>query len=155
MVTTADGPVADGITVSAFATLSVRPLLVVVAVGKEGLFLRRLLASRVFAVNLLSREQEHVARYFSDRHRPRTLPDFPGIATYAGATGVPILDGCLGYFDCAVKETHSYGDHELIVGDVRSVSDSAGTPLLYYDGEYHSLCEQVSICHKARPPTRP
>ncbi|MGH3679902.1 MAG: flavin reductase family protein [Natronosporangium sp.] len=139
VVTTAGNGVVDGVTVSAFTTLSIRPLLVLVALGSHGLFLRRLLASRAFAVNILASHQEDIARYFSDVGRSRTLPAFPNIEMYAGSTGVPILDGCLGYFDCAVADARRYGDHHLVVGDVRDVASSTGAPLLHYDGHYHWL----------------
>lgn len=139
VVTTTDDGIVDGITVSAFTTLSMRPMLVLVSLGNRGLFLRRVLGAGVFAVNILGGHQRHVARYFADGSRPRTLTRFPGIGSDVAVTGAPILTGCLGWVDCVVSDGHDHGDHRLVIGEVRSAASTLGPPLLRHDGEYHTL----------------
>jgi len=59
--------------------------------------------------------------------------------TRAAATGAPIVDNCLAFFDCTISSAVDSGDHTLFIGDVCAVEAANGAPLIYFDGAYRRL----------------
>ncbi|HEX8967134.1 MAG TPA: flavin reductase family protein, partial [Chloroflexota bacterium] len=139
VVTTSVDETLHGGTVSAFFTLSLDPLQVLISLNRSGRLAGLILQSGCFAVNVLAVEQEPLARLFASPERPVAQRAFPGIATDPAATGAPVIRGCLAYFDCRVAQTIDSGDHTLFVGLVQAVGDSDGLPLIYFDGAYRLL----------------
>ena len=106
--------------------------------GTEGA--RTIAANGVFAVNILSADQEPLSRYFASRDRPRGHEAFAAIAHRRAATGSPILDGVAGYLDCRLVLSHQAGDHEIFIGEVLGIGmDPAAEPLLFHGGRYRYL----------------
>jgi flavin reductase (DIM6/NTAB) family NADH-FMN oxidoreductase RutF len=96
-------------------------------------------AAGAFAVNVLHRDQQHVSRYFATRGRGFSPCSFPDIASHAEASGAPVLDGSLAWFDCRTEAFLPAGDHETLVGRVVAAGSREGDPLLYFSGGYHRL----------------
>lgn len=129
-----------GMTANAFASVSLDPPLVLVCVvdGTEGA--RSIEANEVFAVNVLSADQEDLARYFASKERPRGWATFAGLPYTRGATGSPILDGTAAFFDCRLAARFPAGDHIIFVGHVVALGlDPARRPLLFHHGRYRSF----------------
>jgi flavin reductase (DIM6/NTAB) family NADH-FMN oxidoreductase RutF len=139
VVTTRFGEVLHGGTVSAFFSLSLDPLQVLVSLSSSGRLAELVRQSGCFAVNVLSAEQEELSRLFASAQRPTSVGDLPGVATDPGVTGAPIIRKCLAYFDCAVSTAIDSGDHTLLIGLVQAVGAREGQPLLYFDGAYRTL----------------
>ena len=142
VVTTRGAEHAYGMTANAFSSLSLDPPMVLVCVrtGAEGS--EHIDRNRVFAVNILAAEQEPLSRYFSSKDRPRGRDAFREVAHTIGATGSPILDGVVGYLDCALSASHTAGDHEIFVGEVLALgSNTDVAPLLFHGGKYRFLHE--------------
>jgi flavin reductase (DIM6/NTAB) family NADH-FMN oxidoreductase RutF len=60
-----------------------------------------------------------------------------GIAWVEGReTGCPIVEGVLAWMECDVVAVHAAGDHDIIVGRIRSVHADNGTPLVYWRSNY-------------------
>jgi flavin reductase (DIM6/NTAB) family NADH-FMN oxidoreductase RutF len=136
----ADGP--HGVTINAFASLSLRPPLVLVCIEQGRYSIEVLEAARVFAVNILAEGQEHLSRFFSTDSRPEGPHAFDGIPYRPGRTGAPLLDGCLGVLECRVAARHPGGDHTIFVGEVEAIELVPGRrPLVYYDRAYHGLTD--------------
>jgi flavin reductase (DIM6/NTAB) family NADH-FMN oxidoreductase RutF len=94
----------------------------------------------VFAVNILSAEQEPLSRYFASRDRPRGRDAFRAVAHREEVTGCPILEGAAGYLDCAVHAEHEAGDHLIFIGEVLALGTNPDTqPLLFHGGQYRFL----------------
>jgi flavin reductase (DIM6/NTAB) family NADH-FMN oxidoreductase RutF len=102
-------------------------------VGKRGLF----------AINILSSQNEDVARGFvgvsgEDRFRfgdwrSRQIPD-------AGENGLPYLMDAQAVIFCKVRDNHFAGTHSLFIGEVFDVFGSDElSPLLYCGGCYGSF----------------
>jgi flavin reductase (DIM6/NTAB) family NADH-FMN oxidoreductase RutF len=86
-----------------------------------------------FAVNILSDSQEEVSLQCSSSMVDR----LNGIPWVGGEeTGAPILDGVLAWMECDVVAVHTSGDHDIIVGRIRSVHTQDGTPLVYWRSNY-------------------
>jgi flavin reductase ActVB len=139
VVTTRSDELQHGGTVSAFFSLSLEPLQVLISLNSTGRLAELVEQSGVFAVNVLSAEQESISRLFAAPQRPTSLGALKGVETEVASTGAPIIRGCLAYFDCAVADVILAGDHTLFIGQVQAVSAAAGQPLLYFDGAYRTL----------------
>jgi flavin reductase (DIM6/NTAB) family NADH-FMN oxidoreductase RutF len=125
----------QGMTVSAFCSLSLDPPLILFCVDREASMYKSLGETTGFIVNILSESQEPLARRFSGPDPNR----FDGIGYERGLTGAAILDDVLGYLECRRIEFHSGGDHRIYVGEVEVARSREGRPLLYYRGGYAQL----------------
>ena len=135
IVTAADDQGRDhGLTVSAFASLSLVPPLILACIDRTASIHPAMVVARFFAVNILSADQEPLARRFSTVDGDR----FDGIGYSRGRTGVAVLDDVLGYVECRMVKTVDGGDHTIFVAEVEAchVNSKAPPPLLYYRGGY-------------------
>jgi flavin reductase (DIM6/NTAB) family NADH-FMN oxidoreductase RutF len=138
MTTTAAGRM-HGMTVSAFASQSLDPLLILVSVERSTVMHRLVAQSRAFALNFLDEHGESTARYFADNAR-LDGPEFGEGGYHLGATGAPLLKEATGYMEATVHSTHEAGDHTIIVGQVVALEIlSEAAPLIYYRSGYRSL----------------
>jgi flavin reductase (DIM6/NTAB) family NADH-FMN oxidoreductase RutF len=137
IVTSAAGERIHGMTVSAFASVSLDPPLVLVCADKTSDTLGVIEDGGVFAANILSSAQRALSNRFATKKDEHLR--FEGLAWRRGATGAPILPGVLAALDCRVVAAHDAGDHVIYVGRVESVDLAAGEPLLYYGGGYRGL----------------
>jgi flavin reductase (DIM6/NTAB) family NADH-FMN oxidoreductase RutF len=149
VVTTATG---HAMTVSAFASVSLDPPLVLFCAEKIARFHDAVLGGESWAVSILAEDDEKTARWLATRGRPLD-GQLDGLARHPGpATGAPVLDGALAVLECQTDAVHDGGDHSIIVGRVVAVGaprGPAGTadpgggpsprPLLHYSGGYRRL----------------
>lgn len=125
-----------GMTVSAFASLSLQPPLVLVCIGDDATIAGAVAEARQFAVNVLSEDQEALARRFAEQDIDR----FADVRVSRGATGLALLDGAAARLECAIVARHRGGDHTIVVGEVLAASaQDDGRPLVYQRGEYRRL----------------
>jgi flavin reductase (DIM6/NTAB) family NADH-FMN oxidoreductase RutF len=122
-------------TVSAFASVSLDPPLVLICIEKSASAYAALTTARGFVVNILSASQEQIARRFAIIDIDR----FEGVGYTRSQNGFAILDDVLGVIECNVCAKHDSGDHTIIVGEVEATRAESGTPLLYYRGGYAQL----------------
>jgi flavin reductase (DIM6/NTAB) family NADH-FMN oxidoreductase RutF len=136
VVTSRQGEVCHGMTVSSFTSVSLSPPLVLVSL-QSGTRTHELVSrSGVFGITLLSQGQEEISDRFAGRIA-ETEDRFLGLKTFTLATGVPFLDGGLANFDCEVLAANSVGDHAVFLGNVLSVRiNQVSSPLIYYDRGY-------------------
>ena len=137
---TRDG--AWGMTANSITSVSLEPTLVLVSVDKATRTYQHIQASGVWAVNILAATQEAISRTFAlkDIEEERTMIGTP---YHLGATGAPIIEGCLSYLDCRTWATYDGGDHTLFLGEVQdaAVVDPDSPPLLFFKGRYARLAE--------------
>lgn len=131
-----------GLTVSAFTAVSLEPPLVLVALATEATSCEMIAESGILAVNILSEEQEFLSERFAAR-APLVNDSFDGVPHHFEATGAPILEGCVAWYDCRVAATYVGGDHTLFVGRVEAIGlgDESRRPLLYFANRYAHLQE--------------
>lgn len=138
VVTTSTEEGLHGLTVSSFATVSLRPPLVLVCI-EQGTQSEALIAKAgAFGVSVLAEPQEFLSERFAG-HAPLVDANFSGVPYHIRATGAPLLDGAIAWFDCRVHATYNGGDHAIFVGRVVAAEEGEGAPLLYYGREYHTL----------------
>lgn len=142
VVTTSCAGTVHGMTATAFASLSLEPLLVLVCVNRRARFHRLVLESKTFAITLLAEQQHELASWFASSKRPVGGDEFGRTAWRpAPVSNAPILEGGLGYLDCELSDLHSGGDHSILVGQVRDLGLLGGrtAPLLWYQGTFGRL----------------
>ena len=130
----------DGVTATAFLTVSINPPIILVSVARKTRAASMLAGPVGFVVNLLSQSQETLSRRFARPQAERALTPWPKIAGRRDARGIPVLDGTLGAFSADSREVVDAGDHLLILGNVRQIwLGSAEEPLLYQGQAYARL----------------
>ncbi len=139
IVTSRLGQELHGMTANALTSVSLEPPLVLVCVDKSADSHDIIERSGIFAVNILSREQEQLSVAFAikEGEAAHRLGDVPH---HTRATGAPVIDGSLAYLDCRVVERYSGGDHTIFLGEVvdaGSLDDER--PLIVYQGRYLGL----------------
>lgn len=136
VVTTRDKRNRDqGMTVSAFCSVSLDPPLVLMCIEHTSSLYNSLAVSSPFIVNILSDGQETIARRFAERGTNR----FSGIGFARGQNGMAVLDEVLGIIEGEVVARYESGDHDIVVGSVEVATANEGKPLLYYRGGYAQL----------------
>jgi flavin reductase (DIM6/NTAB) family NADH-FMN oxidoreductase RutF len=136
VVTTRNGDGSDeGMTVSAFCSVSLEPPLVLICIEKNASAHKALTTASGFVINILAATQEQIARRFSIVDIDR----FEGVGYSRTQNGFAVLDDVLGVIECARSAMHDAGDHTIIVGEVEAARAQNGTPLLYYRGGYAQL----------------
>ena len=134
ITTNVDGRL-HGMTASAFASLSLEPMLVLVCVDKAAVSHDLIARSGSFAVNILKRQQEDVSTNFARKDPDRKL-EIKDLPHRLGVTGSPILEEALAYLDCRIYQAYAGGDHTIFVGEVQEGGVQDGAPLLFFRGRY-------------------
>lgn len=136
MVTTKSADGSDqGMTVSAFCSVSLEPPLVLISIEKTASAHQALTTAKGFVVNVLAAKQEQLARRFAIVDIDR----FEGVGFTRSGRGYAIIDDVLAVIECDRVSTVDGGDHTIILGEVQATRAESGTPLLYYRGGYAQL----------------
>ncbi|HEY5361571.1 MAG TPA: flavin reductase family protein [Streptosporangiaceae bacterium] len=141
--TTLDG-LDHAMTVSAFTSVSLDPLLVLFCAEKIARFHDTVITAGFWSVSVLGEDAEKTARWLATRGRPLE-GQLDGISHHAGpVTGAPVLDDALSSLECRTTAVYDGGDHSIIVGQVVGVSDSGGDqdPLIHHASRYRTLAPE-------------
>lgn len=125
VTTTVDG-MPHGATVSSFASLSLQPPLITIALDRRSSLLTQLRARGRFGVNLLGHGQADLATRFARRDVDR----FTDTDWYFDHD-LPRLHGSAGWLVCDVHTVVDGGDHDLILGHVEAAAHAEHPPLIY------------------------
>ncbi len=141
VVTMHDGDQAHGMTVNAFTSVSLDPLLLLICIDKTASVYEALERAGAFAVNILADDQRELAEFFAHHGREDEGDAMGGFTYRDGKTGSPILDGTLGWADCRFWRQADAGDHTVVMGEVvdMDLSQPDGLPLLFYASGYRYL----------------
>ncbi len=137
IVTSRAGERPHGMTVSAFASVSLEPPLVLVCADKTSDTHGVIAKAGFFAANILAADQERLSRRFA--RKGNEARRFHGVAWTPAASGAPMLSGSLVSLDCRVVGAHDAGDHVIYVARVEAAQLGEREPLLYFDGGYRAL----------------
>jgi flavin reductase (DIM6/NTAB) family NADH-FMN oxidoreductase RutF len=131
-----------GLTVSAFASLSLNPALVLVCIDKSGSSHNKMLETDCFAVNILSDKQKDLAWRFADSRLSSTerftdtelLPDL----------SLPVFKNNLSYLICRISDRFDGGDHSIFIGEVQQADiDAENNPLIYYRSAFPKIVSEA------------
>ncbi len=124
-----------GMTVASFASLSLRPPLVVVCIEKSVKTHDAIASAKKFAVNILAAHQGELSTRFASRSEDK----FTGVEWANGTLGLPLIVNALTTIECALHDQLPGGDHSIFVGEVVATAVRQGKPLLYFRGGYHPM----------------
>lgn len=139
-----------GMTATAFSSVSVEPLLILVCVNRSSRTYEQIARQGRFGVNILgsvAREiSDHCARPGADKGlRPDWLAE-------AESWRSPALSGALAFLDCEVDQEVHAGTHAVLIGAVQGIGLSTiaahHEPLLHFRGAYRQLQRKF---HHPRP----
>lgn len=143
-IKTPDNEPIHGLTVSAFASISPEPPLVMIAIDHRAsghTLLEK--AGAVFAVNILAQDQIELSNRFAwlkDEDR------FQAGDWETAVTGAPILKDSLAWLDCTVYARYWVGTHSIYIGEVQASSTPRPDelPLIYWNRGYRHLATASS-----------
>lgn len=127
-------------TANSFQSVSLDPLLVLVCVERDSRFHEAISASGRWAVSILPRSAEPVARWLATKGRP-LQGQLDSVAHRRGSSsGAALIEGALTTIECRTHSQLPGGDHDIMVGEVIDLAvESDAPPLLYYQRAYRSL----------------
>jgi flavin reductase (DIM6/NTAB) family NADH-FMN oxidoreductase RutF len=134
VVTTTHRDTIHGMTANAFLSVSLRPPLVLVSLGRCRMS-EMLPRTGRYGVSVLASDQEHFAAHFAGQKISPVDPSF------VWEKDLPLLDGALAHVGCRVVDVHTAGDHVLWIGEVEYLSHREAEPLLFYTGRFGTLRE--------------
>lgn len=143
VITVKSGDDVHGLTVSAFASVSPNPPLILVCIDHRSRghdLLQR--SDAVFGVNILRESQEEVSNRFAFSDEDR----FASGNWTTVETGAPLLDDAVAWLDCTVYSRHTAGTHTIYIGEVQAskVVEDGASPLVYWNRAYRSIVESTA-----------
>jgi flavin reductase (DIM6/NTAB) family NADH-FMN oxidoreductase RutF len=131
-----------GVTVSAFASVSAEPPMVLVCINRGSPVSGALATNGCFAVNVLATSQQRLADTFAGNPDGGAPYDFNAARWKGSASGAPVLSGAVAGFDCVLATTVDAGTHRIFIGSVVDVSTTPTAPLLYSNRRYGHVGRQ-------------
>jgi len=130
-----------GMTASAFSSVSVDPLLILVCLNRESRTYREVRAGRRFGINILNSSAEHISSHCARPGADKMLPE-EWLSDEAAPGSPPALAEALAYLDCALVSEMPAGTHSVMLGRVGAIGLAGdGEPLVYFRGTYRDLRE--------------
>lgn len=141
IITARDGDTRVGLTATAVSSVTIEPPRMVVMVNKKVAANDIILKTGALCINLLSVEQEHLAKVFAGMMKDVVGPArFEHGTWIERVTGAPVLEGALASFDCRVVKVMDESSHNGFLCDVLATGEViGGDPLLYADGAFRRL----------------
>lgn len=140
IVTTRNGGVDHGMTVTAHSSVSLDPPIVLVVINAQASLHEPLTTGDGFCLNILDAGQQDVAEAFAQKgagqNRFATGRWMRPLVHNAPAPALA-LEGAQAWVQCSVASIITAGTHSIITGKVNGAwSASSGAPLLYLDGAF-------------------
>lgn len=125
-----------GLTINSFASLSLEPPLVLWSLVAHSPNLAVFRDCTHFAIHVLAREQEELARRFAN---PSVVDKFEGVALREAPEQLPTIANALATLVCAHDHSRMVGDHLLLIGHVVRTAGQGGQPLVFHAGRFTSV----------------
>lgn len=136
VMTARDATRLHGTTVSSVTPVSAGPALLLLCVRHDSRILDIARAAGRFGVSYLAADQRSIAAHFADSTRPEGVAQFRGIPHILGRFGSPIITGGPVWFECALHDEHTAGDHQVVYGQVVAAGAIETPALQRLQGEW-------------------
>ena len=140
VVTSEHEGVPAGMTLNAFISVSLDPLLVLVSLAHGSRTLGVMRQSGRFAVSVLNREQGEAAIELATSGAP-----FPQGSMTRTADGFLVVRGAAATQHCEVEEIAAAGDHDLVLGRVIGLTHAGGEPLIFHRGRFGGMVVDATV----------
>ena len=124
-----------GITVSAFASVSLEPPMILVCIDKNTGSHDAFREGEFFVVNILAEGHETLSNRFASHISDK----FEGVDYRIGIGEIPVLEDAFVTLECRLANAHEGGDHTIFVGLVEKSGIKDANPLIYWHGSYRNL----------------
>lgn len=135
IITTSLDGIPSGTTVSAFASLSIAPPMVLMALDNRGGMIERIRAAGRIGVNILAGDQSDIALRFASRDAPDRFADL----AWHDDHGLPRIDGAAAWLRCEELRFEPGGDHTIVLGTVAHAATGGTQSLAYHLRRFQSL----------------
>jgi flavin reductase (DIM6/NTAB) family NADH-FMN oxidoreductase RutF len=139
LVTVRDGRDDIGTTVTAFASVSLEPPMVLVSIGAESYLNEVLHRQDRWAATVLGADQRALAGRFAAEGRPSARLLLASVPHHRGPrSDALIAEGGPAALECETRQRVTAGDHVLFIAEVLAVdyADPAPQPLIRVSGRY-------------------
>ncbi len=137
ITTRADDGSLIGITASSFNSVSLTPPLILWSLATRAGSMPVFRENSHYVVNVLAADQLDICKRFATMKGDR----FAGVPYTLSASGTPVLDGALAWFECHNRSRYDEGDHVIFVGEVERCGVHANVtermPLVFHAGGFH------------------
>lgn len=124
-----------GLTANSFNSVSLTPPLVLWSLARAAGSMAAFSTGSHYAVNILSADQQELAKQFAARTEDR----FAGVRFETGTGGAPLISGAAATFECFNRSRYEEGDHVIFVGEVERCTHRPGaSPLLFHGGKFYA-----------------
>lgn len=131
---TAEGQLV-GLTANSFNSVSLSPPLVLWSLARLARSYDAFRQVSHYAIHVLASDQQALAQRFATPGIDR----FAGLTVTEGASGAPLISGCVATFECFNRSRYAEGDHVIFVGEVEDCHHRTdASPLLYHGGQFHT-----------------
>ena len=133
-----------GLTATAVSSVCASPPRILVCVNKSGATHEKIAASGHFCINVLSEDQEKIAKGFAGMLGAE-LDRFSLGSWYHLVTGCPVLKDATSVFDCRVAQQIDQFTHTILIGEVVGAASRPGKDgLLYGSRRFRNLRKTYS-----------
>lgn len=124
-----------GLTANSFNSVSLTPPLVLWSLARSAGSMAAFSTGSHYAINILSADQQDLAKQFAARDGDR----FSGVQFAIGTGGAPLIEGAAATFECFNRSRYEEGDHVIFVGEVERCRHRQGaSPLLFHGGKFYA-----------------
>jgi flavin reductase (DIM6/NTAB) family NADH-FMN oxidoreductase RutF len=121
-----------GKTVNSFASLSLKPPLILFSLDKKSSSLNIFKKSSFFGINILSKNQKKLSNYFSMKN-----PLWKNTPFTLSKNNVPLVNNCVANIDCKKIKLINQGDHIIFICKINTVKiNEKKKPLIYLNSKY-------------------
>jgi flavin reductase (DIM6/NTAB) family NADH-FMN oxidoreductase RutF len=129
-----------GLTVNAFASLSLSPPLALVCLDRGSNTYGCIRASGLFAASFLAEDQHELSVRFAEKRDDK----FDAVPFRLAENGAPIVEGAIGWVECELDRDYPGGDHDIFLARVvRGGWEDQGSPLVFFRGGYTTVASPV------------
>ena len=121
-----------GKTVNSFASLSLKPPLVLFSLDKKSSSLSDYKKTKYLGINILSNKQKTISNYFSSKK-----PKWNDTKFFLSKNKVPMIKDCIANLNCKKIKNINIGDHVILICEVTHVlTKDPNKPLIYFNSKY-------------------
>ena len=144
IITTVESNVRYGLTATAVTSVTATPPRLLICINKSGSTHEKIVSAGIFAVNVLSEDQEKIGEAFSGMFG-KDFDRFSLGVWATMATGSPILQNTSSSFDCKLVQTVDQSTHSLFIGEVLATTARQNAdPLLYANRRFRQLRKSIT-----------
>ena len=143
VVTTRVDGIDYAMTANSFTSVCLDPPLVLVCVQRDTQFHEAVNRSDTWAVSILARHHEPLARQLAHRGRPPEK-QIEGVDVVRSESGLAVVADCEASLECRTEQCWVAGDHDIVLGAVigHTIANHSAGPLVYWGRSFHPLASE-------------